>query len=101
MNFAARRNALEAKRKMLAGHLPHVGRGLAGAILPGNPQQPPARRCGEMLPHYEVDELRQIDVALARLREGSYGFCQICGNDIDDARLDCCPATPFCHSCNS
>jgi len=99
MNFAARRNTLEDKRRMLSGHLPEMGRGLAGAIPFGKPVPLPERRCGEMLQHFEIDELRQIDVALARLREGSYGFCQICGDDIEETRLDQLPATPFCQRC--
>jgi DnaK suppressor protein len=88
VNFAARRKTLETKRKRLAGTA------LAG-------KRSPLRgwRCGEGLPYYEVDELRQIDVALARLLEGSYGFCQICGNDIAEERLDELPATPFCQCC--
>lgn len=88
MNFAARRTTLEMKRKKLAG-------GLSGIKKPWIPPQ----RCGERLQHFEVDELRQIDVALARLHEGSYGFCQICGDDISDDRLDKLPATPFCQCC--
>jgi len=89
VNFAARRNTLENKRKRLTGMAP------AGASSTLS-----ARRCGERLPHFEVDELRQIDVALARLHEGSYGFCQICGDDIAEERLDKLPATPFCQRCD-
>ena len=100
MNFAARRYALETQRRVLAGHLPKAERKLAGVIPFGWLPQLPKRRCGEVLRPVEVDELRLIDVALARLREGSYGFCQICGDDIDDARLDQNPSTPFCYGCN-
>ncbi|MVO16092.1 TraR/DksA family transcriptional regulator [Parasedimentitalea huanghaiensis] len=104
MNFAARRNTLEAQRRMLARHLPEIGTGagaaLAGAIPLGWQPKGDEQRCGEMLGHMEMDELRRIDVALARLREGSYGFCQICGDDIEEERLDKCPATPFCSSCD-
>ena len=100
MNFDARRNTLEAQRRVLAGHQPEIKAELAGAIPLGWRPKADVRRCGEMLRHFEMDELRRIDVALARLREGSYGFCQICGEDIDDARLDKCPATPFCYGCD-
>ncbi|AHD00231.1 dimethylmenaquinone methyltransferase [Leisingera methylohalidivorans DSM 14336] len=46
-----------------------------------------------------MDELRRIDAALARLREGSYGYCRICGDNIADDWLDQRPASPFCKSC--
>ena len=88
MNFGARRTTLETKRKRLSGTMSDVKK----------PRIRP-RRCGERLPHFEVDELRQVEVALARLNEGSYGFCQICGDDIADDRLDKLPATPFCQCC--
>ncbi|NRB18072.1 MAG: TraR/DksA C4-type zinc finger protein [Rhodobacteraceae bacterium] len=88
VNFAARRNTLESQRKRLAGVAPSG----PGSLLSG-------WRCGQKLPYFEVDELRQIEVALARLWEGSYGFCQICGDDISDERLDQLPATPFCQCC--
>jgi hypothetical protein len=88
VNFASRRNTLESKRKKLVGITPSSKRSLLSGW-----------RCGERLPYFEVDELRQIEVALARLREGSYGFCQICGDDISDERLDKLPATPFCQGC--
>ncbi|MEP2715172.1 TraR/DksA family transcriptional regulator, partial [Pseudophaeobacter sp.] len=53
----------------------------------------------ETLGLHELEELRQIDAALARLAEGSYGYCQICGEGIAAKRLDLLPATPFCSGC--
>ena len=88
MNFAARRNTLEEQRRRLAS-----------AATTGKKPSLPEWRCGDRLPYFEVDELRQIDVALARLQEGSYGFCQICGDTIAETRLDKLPATPFCQCC--
>lgn len=44
-------------------------------------------------------EIRQIFAALARIRADEYGFCTKCGEDIQAARLDLLPATPFCASC--
>lgn len=91
MNFAARRNTLEAKLKVLAGTMSTARRSvLVRQFRP---------RCGERLENFKMDELRQVEVALARLSEGSYGFCQICGDDIPDDRLDQFPATPFCQFC--
>jgi RNA polymerase-binding transcription factor DksA len=44
-------------------------------------------------------EIRMIDAALRRIDDGEYGFCVTCGSEIDAARLDVLPATPFCRNC--
>jgi RNA polymerase-binding transcription factor DksA len=40
--------------------------------------------------------LAQIDDALARLKQGAYGRCQVCGKPIPDERLEVMPDTPYC-----
>jgi DnaK suppressor protein len=41
-------------------------------------------------------ELDDIDRALVRLQEGTYGTCEVCGRPIGDARLDAMPAARLC-----
>jgi len=41
-------------------------------------------------------ELDDIEHALARMDDGSYGSCEVCGNQISEARLEMLPATRFC-----
>jgi RNA polymerase-binding transcription factor DksA len=41
-------------------------------------------------------ELADVEHALRRLDEGTYGNCDACGRQIDDARLEAMPATRFC-----
>ena len=41
-------------------------------------------------------ELDDVERALAKLDEGTYGACEICSTLIADARLDAMPATRFC-----
>jgi RNA polymerase-binding protein DksA len=41
-------------------------------------------------------ELDDVERALKRLDEGTYGTCQACGRDIGDERLEAVPATRFC-----
>ncbi|HET9689636.1 MAG TPA: TraR/DksA C4-type zinc finger protein [Acidimicrobiales bacterium] len=41
-------------------------------------------------------ELAEVDAALARVDDGSYGTCQACGRPIGAERLDALPATRFC-----
>src|SRR5215211_3291161 len=47
------------------------------------------------------DLLRQIDGALARLDDGTYGICQRCGNPINEERLEAFPYVEFCIECQS
>jgi DnaK suppressor protein len=41
-------------------------------------------------------ELADIEHALARLNDGTYGTCEACGRPIDEARLEALPATRLC-----
>jgi len=41
-------------------------------------------------------ELADVEHALHRLDEGTYGTCEACGRPIDDARLEALPATRLC-----
>jgi DnaK suppressor protein len=50
---------------------------------------------------HAAGELDQVVAALRRLREGSYGCCQDCGEDIDGRRLLALPSTPFCTDCQA
>jgi RNA polymerase-binding transcription factor DksA len=40
--------------------------------------------------------LKQIEDALRRVANGTYGSCVICGTTIPDERLAAIPDTPFC-----
>ncbi len=41
-------------------------------------------------------ELADVDHALTRLDQGTYGTCEACGKPIADDRLEAMPATRFC-----
>jgi len=41
-------------------------------------------------------ELTDIEHALSRLDDGTYGRCEACGEPIEDARLEALPAARFC-----
>lgn len=41
-------------------------------------------------------ELVDVDRALGRLEEGTYGLCTACGRPISAERLEALPATPYC-----
>jgi DnaK suppressor protein len=43
--------------------------------------------------------LRDIEDALIRIRDGSYGVCERCGKAIDEPRLEILPHTRYCINC--
>jgi len=47
----------------------------------------------------EVHEIRQIQAALNRISEGTYGICTLCGADIAAKRLQALPTATRCISC--
>ena len=44
-------------------------------------------------------DLTEVDLALARMRDGTYGECVDCGEPIAPARLDAYPTAQRCISC--
>jgi RNA polymerase-binding transcription factor DksA len=53
----------------------------------------------ELLLRGEQRELAAIEVALARIAQGSYGLCESCRRRIDPRRLSAIPWTPLCRTC--
>jgi RNA polymerase-binding protein DksA len=49
----------------------------------------------------DMEELQQIDTALRRMEEGTYGECSSCGTDIELARLQAQPTALRCLDCQS
>lgn len=43
--------------------------------------------------------LRNIEAALQRIREGTFGRCMSCGGDIQIARLRAMPFSAYCRDC--
>lgn len=57
------------------------------------------RNAGIALFAHEFSELREIDLALQRIRDGTYGTCIECGRAIDSVRLNAWPAARQCLAC--
>ena len=49
----------------------------------------------------DLDELREVEGALARLDAGNYGDCAECGDAIPAARLMAQPAARLCAPCQT
>jgi DnaK suppressor protein len=44
-------------------------------------------------------KLKQIETALSACETGSYGSCRSCNGEINPARLEARPESPFCIDC--
>lgn len=116
MDFSAIKHTLEQQRSQLSGATarPVAPRGVAAGALAGGAMarqgawpDPLARVVSGagsgadlVIPSKaRLAELRRVEAALARMREGSFGFCQICGDEISADWLDQSPACPFCKTC--
>ena len=47
------------------------------------------------------DLLAEVEHALKKFEDGTYGLCDICGQSIDPARLEALPQANLCMSCKS
>lgn len=54
-----------------------------------------------MIANHQLDELRQIEEALRKIREGTYGICDMCGINIPIGRLKAKPFAKFCTECRT
>lgn len=74
-------------------------------------EQPPEKDWEDRATEMEMDDVLQglgsagmveveaIHAALTRIKEGTYGICKRCGEDISEGRLDIVPHTTLCHDC--
>ena len=44
-------------------------------------------------------KLKNIDLALEKIKKGRYGICEKCGQEIDEKRLKIYPEARFCLKC--
>ena len=43
--------------------------------------------------------IMEIDESLERIKDGSYGVCQLCGEEIPEGRLEVRPKAKYCAQC--
>lgn len=46
-------------------------------------------------------DLEEIEAALKKIKKGTYGICERCGNAIDSKRLEVKPQALYCLKCES
>ncbi len=57
------------------------------------------REINFILSDRERVKIKQVDDALERLEEGTYGMCESCGLEIAEERLNAMPFTRLCRDC--
>jgi DnaK suppressor protein len=54
----------------------------------------------EQLDDFERQEIKEIDLAIYKIDEGTYEICDNCGKMISPDRLKTLPTTRFCYQCS-
>lgn len=102
MQTSTRKAALEKRLKSLIEDLYDIEQSLDQPANKDIEERATERESDEVLEGLgtlERSEVAQIRAALDRMKSGEYGYCVKCGAEIDQARLDLLPATPFCAKC--
>ncbi len=55
----------------------------------------------ETLGAQDAERLRNINLALDRIKQGRFGVCLLCGKEIPEARLEALPTAYLCIDCKS
>ncbi len=97
-SLVARRDEL---RRRLGGDLKEIYDGTAGvgADSVDLAFDSAGEEVTSQLAELESRELNQIERALVRLKQGTYGVCEGCGKKIPVARLNALPFTTTCIGC--
>jgi RNA polymerase-binding transcription factor DksA len=100
------RALLEAERADLRAQLAELGFGEAGGLkydsnFADTSQVTAERGEAEALAGELRDALAEVEAAIARLADGTYGRCEQCGQPIAPARLEAKPAARRCIACAS
>jgi DnaK suppressor protein len=97
---------LEEERSHLARELAELGHGDTGGLsydsnFADTSQVTAERGEAEALAGELKDALKEVQAALDRMGEGTYGRCERCGQQIGLARLEAKPAARLCITCAS
>ena len=97
---------LERERDDLRRQLAELGFGEGGGLdydsnFADSSQVTAERGEAEALAASLKDTLDEVETALSKIDEGTYGSCESCGKPIAPARLEAKPAAKFCIDCAS
>ena len=111
IGFNLLRSRLESERKRLIEELEQ----LKSAIRPADERRegsPFGKREEEATESFELEkrltlekrirgQLAEVEHALHKFEDGTYGLCDGCGQPIDPARLEALPQASLCLSCKA
>ena len=99
------RALLEEERNSLRAQLSELGFGAEGLNYDSNfadsSQVTAERGEAEALAKTLLDTLSEVERALAKFGDSTYGRCESCGKPIAPARLEAKPAARYCIDCAS
>lgn len=110
-NFNILRSRLKSEKKHLTEQLEQ----LLGSIRPADERRegsPFGKREEEATESLELErrlalekgirgQLAEVEHALQKFQEGTYGLCDNCGQSIDPARLEALPQASLCLNCRA
>jgi RNA polymerase-binding transcription factor DksA len=102
--FRVQSEVLETERTRLLAQLDELGFGPNGNLtydtnFADTSQVTAERGEAERLASDLQESLDDVEEALRRVAEGTYGRCERCGNPIEEARLDAMPTAKRCLAC--
>jgi DnaK suppressor protein len=103
---ATRRDQLQEERGRLVGQLRQMGHGTGGSLdfddgFADSGQVTAERGEVDAVAGSLLETLQEIEDALRKFDDGTYGTCESCGNPIAEARLEAKPAARYCITCAS
>lgn len=109
--FKELRSYLEGEQKHLLGELEQLGASVSTTEV-RREGSPFGKREEEATESFELekrlamekqlrDRLAEIEHALQKFQEGTYGLCDVCGKAIDPARLEALPQASVCMDCKA
>lgn len=102
--FEELRQRLEARRARMLDEIRHIDLRSKNSLGYTNHQADDATFAEEQATNMALRQnaerlLAQVEDALTRLDEGTYGFCVQCGREIEADRLQALPYAALCLSC--
>ena len=98
----ARRSEIkEQMESLVPGAGVSTNDGIAFSERVGEDRSAAEQRMTQLNMHSGLEaELETVDAALAKIDEGTYGNCEICGQPISQARLEALPWAISCIECS-
>lgn len=102
MSFTSIKKSLLKRRAELVSEIADRDSEVAKVTIEDEEDKPFERLDDEVLSALssaDRDEVAQIDAALSKIEDGTYGICEQCGDTILTERLEAIPFATLCISC--